>query len=429
MSAALSVCFFGIINAMVKAVQVVAFEGGALRAESSGAKSREAVLALPLSRLLVKTVRVPADEDAVEYSTRVLSAMSPYPDEELTVSVEKVRECESSQIVLAAALPESSAEDIASALDEAKLSVVRIDAIVLGELRGVWSRLGAAGRKVVLFVSPDSVSIIVVDGDVPSSIRAVPKTSDLRREITLSLLEAEDFGGAGSLSEIVVIDHEGEENSISPDRIGSFAVPVRSVTIGADAFFSGIAERNLEDGTLNALPATWRDVLEETRFKRKLVGFMAVACSLWALALGVLLGVPVAYGYMTDYQKGLCSSHAREYRAVSDKRSKVKLVRKYSDHSLGALEIMKAVSDSIPDGITLTSWDFKRDEGLSIRGDSDDSAQAYELKDSIAEKRFEGDDGEEGDVVFQSVKIGALNKHKDGKQKFGIECLFTVPEE
>ena len=52
-------------------------------------------------------------------------------------------------------------------------------------------------------------------------------------------------------------------------------------------------------------------------------------------------------------------------------RDKVKVVQKYSDHSRGALEIMKAVSDCLPlpDGadsscIELSSWSFKREDGV-----------------------------------------------------------------
>ena len=73
---------------------------------------REVVLGLPLTRLLVKLVRVPAEADVVETALPVLKAASPFPDDELTVGYEIVREGEDGKIVLAAALPESAADDI-----------------------------------------------------------------------------------------------------------------------------------------------------------------------------------------------------------------------------------------------------------------------------------------------------------------------------
>ncbi|MBQ6141347.1 MAG: hypothetical protein IJI54_08675 [Kiritimatiellae bacterium] len=424
---------------MDKVYQTAVFEGGVLRVMASGVKSREAALALPLGRLLVRLVRVAEGEDPVEVARGMLSAASPFRDESLAVGLEKVcDEADGRAVYLAAALPEGSADDIADALDAAKLNVVRVDALVLGELRGVWRAIGGEGRRLVVFEGPDGVSLVVLDADLPVSIRAASPGSDLRREAMLSLLEAEDFGGPKPLGEVVRVRREAEDSAAdsaaeppaepAPDPLASFGAPVRSIEIGADAGLAGIAERTAEDGSLNAMPDSWREVLAETRFKAKLLRNMIAAVAVWLVAMAVLFGVPVAYGYMTDHQKELCRRHAKQYKAVSDKKAKVKLVRKYSDHSRGALEIMKAVSDRLPDGVTLSSWDFTRDDGVRLRAESDDSSSAYQLKDALAEMCAEGEDGE-GEKIFEVVRLGALSKQKDGKQKFEIECSHRTEEE
>ena len=427
---------------MDKVYQTAVFEGGVLRVMASGVKSREAALALPLGRLLVRLVRVAEGEDPVEVARDVLSAASPFPDESLAVGLEKVcDEAGGRAVYLAAALPEGSADDIADALDAAKLNVVRVDALVLGELRGVWRAIGGEGRRLVVFEGPDCVPLVVLDADLPVSIRAASPGSDLRREAMLSLLEAEDFGGPKPLGEVVRVRREAEDSAAdsaaeppaepAPDPLSSFGAPVRSIEIGADAGLAGTAERTAEEGSLNAMPDSWRAVLAETRFKAKLMRNMIAAVAVWLVAMAVLFGVPVAYGYMTDHQKELCRRHAKQYKAVSDKKAKVKLVRKYSDHSRGALEIMKAVSDRLPDGVTLSSWDFTRDDGVRLRAESDDSSSAYQLKDALAEMCAEDEDGEdaEGEKIFEVVRLGALSKQKDGKQKFEIECSHKTEEE
>ena len=424
---------------MDKVYQTAVFEGGVLRVMASGVKSREAALALPLARLLVRLVRVAEGEDPVEVSRGVLSAASPFPDEPLAVGLEKVcDEANGRAVYLAAALPESSTDDIADALDAAKLNVVRVDALVLGELRGVWKSIGGEGRRLVVFEGPDGVSLVVLDADLPVSIRAASPGSDLKREAMLSLLEAEDFGGPKPLGEVVRVRRETEDSAAetaaepaaepAPDPLASFGAPVRAIEIGADAGLAGVAERTAEEGSLNAMPDSWRAVLAETRLKAKLLRNMIAAVAVWLVAMGVLFGVPVAYGYMTDYQKELCRRHAKQYKAVSEKKAKVKLVRKYSDHSRGALEIMKAVSDRLPAGVTLSSWDFTRDDGVRLRAEADDSSSAYQLKDALAEMRADGEDGE-GEKIFEVVRLGALSKQKDGKQKFEIECSHKTEEE
>lgn len=405
---------------MLKDLQVVAFEGGALRRLDASEKSREAVLALPLGRLLVKMLRVPADADAVTFATEALKAISPYPDEPLTVGVEVVRDEPSGKIVLAAALPESSADDIGEALDAERLSVVRIDVLAIGQLRGLWKALGSGNeRRLVLMKGVDAISLFVIDGDMPSAVRSIVDAGALRREVMLTLLEAEDFGGAHPLSEIVVV------GDLDVSSLQGLA-PIRTIEVGEDAALVGVAERTEDPSSLNALPDAWREMLEETRFKARLVKYLSVACGLWVLVMGVLFGVPVAYGVMTDHQRGLSKLHADEYRAVKEKRAKVFVVRKYSNRSRGALEIMKAVSDRLPEGITLSSWSFKREEGVRVSGEAETANQVYDFKNVMA-AMTDGEDGE-GELVFKNVKLNGPSAIKGGKQKFDLDLGYETEE-
>ena len=400
---------------------------------------REVVLGLPLSRLLLKMVKAPVGADPVETALPVLKAASPFPDDPLTVSCETVREDESGKVIIAAALPESAADDIGEALDAAKLSVVSIDSLVLGQLRGIWSALGeSAGRRMVIVRSVDCISIIVLDGDLPAAIRAIIDESELRREVTLSLLEAEDFGGSKKLEEIIVVAPANESDApvngeavpsplLELADLSSFA-PVRTITVGEDAALVGVAERAKEgESALNALPESWREMLEETRFKRKLHAYLAIAGGIWLLAMAVLFGVPMVYGFMADHQKSLSKQHQRQYAAVKEMKAKVDLIHKYSDHARGALEIMKAVSDRLPEGITLSSWSYKRDEGVRVSGDAESAEDVYVFKDAMDEMS-DGEEGEEGEKIFGLVSLSGPKASKTG-QRFDLDCQYESGEE
>ena len=396
---------------------------------------------MPLNRLLLKLVRVPSDADPVEFSLPLLKAASPFPDDELTVGCETVREDEGGKIVIAAALPESAADDIGEALDAAKLSVVRIDALVLGQLRGVWNALGeASGRRLVLTPTADCLSIVALDGDQPVAVRAITNVSELRRELMLSLLEAEDFGGAKKLEEIVVVEAAAESSgsteesvpsAFSPmgagteDSLSSFA-PVRRITVGSDAALVGVAERSSDEAALNALPASWGEMLEETRFKRKLTKYLAIAGGIWVLVMAVLFGVPVAYGFMTDHQKSLSKQHARQYQSVKEMKEKVKLIQKYSDHARGALEIMKALSDRLPSEVTLSSWSYRRDEGVRVAGDAETAEAAYAFKDAM-DALADGEE-EDGEKIFGTVLLNGPNASKGG-YRFDLDCQYHSGDE
>ena len=414
---------------MAETIQVVAFEGGELRPLGSEIVPGEAVLALPLSRLVVKMVRVSEEEDAVAAASGILAAISPFPDEPLTVSCETVRETEKGRVVLAAALPEGAADDIASALDAAKINVTRVDILSLGELRGLWPQLsdGRTGvRRLVLLKDVDCLSLFVLDDDQPSAVRAITSEGDLRREVMLSLLEAEDFGGTKPLSEIVTA------GDVDVSGLESFA-SVRRLETGEDRIalaLKGVEERTGEQSSLDALPESWREVLEETRFKAKLKKFLAISGGIWALVMLVLFGVPFVFGLLTDRQKSLCKEHSRQYKSVLAMKEKVNLVRKYSDHARGALETMKMVSDllPLPEGsdsscIELSSWNFKRKEddrtsGVRFSGEADSTALVYQFKDALA------DCG-----LFEQVDLQGPSAVKGGRQRFDMDCRFEKEEQ
>ena len=424
--------------------QVAAFEGGKLRVLASGEKSREAVLALPLNRLLVKMVRVPQDEDPVAFSEPILKTLSPFPDDALTVSCETVRDDGDGRVVIAAALPESAADDIGEALDAEKLSVVRIDSLALGQLRGIWNALGeSSARRLILLDSPDCLSCIVLDGDQPSAIRAITDRTNLWREVTLSLLEAEDFGGARKIDEIVVVETDSADDTGSTDStdtadsvdskgsndpfnvLAAFA-PIRRITVGADAALVGVTERAADEGGLNALPESWRELLEETRFKAKLIRYLAVAGGIWLLIMAVLFGVPMVYGFMTDHQKSLSKQHQRQYAAVKEMKAKVDLIHKYSDHARGALEIMKAISDRLPEGVTLSGWNYNREDGVRVSGDAETAEAVYAFKDAMDEMA-DGEDGQ-GERIFGAVELSGPNASKGG-YRFDLDCQYQREEE
>jgi len=408
-------------------VQFAAYEGGQLRVLASGEKGRETVLALSLNRLLVKMVRVPAGNDLVEYCRPLLHAISPFPDEPLTISCEIVRETEKGTVLIAAAFPEGAADDIGEALDAAKLHVVRIDSLVLGQLRGIWSALGeSSGRRLVLVRTVDCLTLVVLDGDQPSAIRAISGAADLRREVMLSLLEAEDFGGTRKLEEIVVVESSEEIAQAFETGILETFAPVRTLRVGSDAALVGVAERARDATALNALPESWREVLEDTRFKARLLKRLVIAGGVWLLIMGTLFGVPVVYDLMTDHQKSLSKQHARQFKAVKEMKAKVDLIHKYSDHARGALEIMKAVSDRLPEGITLSSWDYRRDEGVRVRGDSITAEAVYSFKDAM--DALAAGEEEDGEQIFPKVELQGPNASKGG-YSFNLDCQYQKSEE
>ncbi len=413
---------------MAESVPIALLEGGELKIPGSTGKLREIVLALPLCRLLVKVVRVPAEnaDDPEAFLEPILKAMSPFPDDPLKVSYETLSESEAGRVVLAAALPEGSAEDIATALDEAKLNVTRIDAIGLGRLPAIREKLAGAEKGVRLAVvigSSDGFVVFVLDDGRLSSLRAISRGSDLARELMLSLLDAEEFAGARELKEIVTA---GE---VPTEGFAAFA-PVRSVGPAPDPL-PGLTARALSETTLNPLPDSWREVLDETRFKRKMGIFFCVAGLLWLVVMAFFIGIPKYYRYKTKRLNTRPQQREQAAR-VREKKEQVEAVWAVSNHDYGALEVLRATVSVMPSsasGITLSRWNFKRDDTLTFSGTFEEAAkdEVWKFSDRLESLRLSAISENEEDAetpYFADVRLpnGIV------KRSFDVKCSFQEEE-
>lgn len=413
--------------------------------------TNEVVLSMPLSSLLVKVARTPVEErDSLsETAGEELGKVSPFPDETPVTGIETAAETDRELVTMFAALPETAAADIGDALDEAKVRVLRTDVTALGWLRNLWSRIvverrvednapcqDAASRIVVLMDFDDGWDVVVLDDGAPSLLRGLGRISDpaeLGREVTLSLLQA---GSTAEPGEIVVFSRREVDPAVV-ERLGTFG-PVRVERVDeSDANWGvdGVARRTQEGATLDVTPSDWGELREETRFKKKLTMFLAVAAAGWALVMAALFGGPIVYGHLAERQKTICKRHAKAFREVKDMRDKVKLVQQYSDHARGTLEMLKAVSDRMPEGVTLTSFNYKRGEKLSLVGEADQPTVVYDFKNALTEAAIvaedagsEGDAKAEGEKLFAEVTLTGPSKSRNG-HKFSIECLFESAEE
>lgn len=417
-------------------VQVATLEGGELKLPSSAGKLGEVVLAMPMNRILAKIVRIPAEslDDPVAFVTPTVKAMSPYPDDPLLVSCETLRETEAGRIVLAAALPENSADDLATGLDEASLNVTRIDALSLGQLPELLGRIGETAdeskRRVLLIASVDCLTAFVLDGALPVAVRAISHGSDMMRELMLLLMEAESFAGASALVEIVTA------GDVALDGVD--IAPVRALGEPGDPR-PVLASRALDPSTLDILPVSWREVLEETRFKQKMkIGF-GIAAAVWLLALTVFFAVPKFYSYKIDRLKDRQKEHRSLYDSVSRKREQVNAVKAISNHDYGCLETLRLLVRSMPaeNDFVLSRWVFKRNDQLTfqglVEGGAEDGADldgvAGVFKNNLANLRLSeatGDAADAGQRYFSSVSFDG----KRGDGKFSIRCIYPgSPEE
>lgn len=408
----------------------------AFRAAAQKFGVREFVLSLPLSKFLVKTVRLPAEarDDLIGAAQLELDGISPFPDEVLVPGYEIVAETDKEIVAVIAALPDAASAEISEALAAAKVHVTRTDATAFGWLRALWPKIcekADVKRRLVLLDMDDGWDLVVLDEGAPSFLRGLGQQvspSELGREVTLSLLQ---LGGADGVDEVVVCSR-GHVEPMFLQRLEIFG-PLREVLVD-DAFAGteGAARRTVEGATLDVTPEVWREALTENRFRKKMILALSIAGGIWLLIMGVLFGVDMTYDFMTDHQKGLQKDrkHQTAYKEVAALKSRVELIQRYADHAHGALEVFKTVSDALPNSETmmLSNFKYRRGESVRVMGTATEREDLRTFMDNLNGASFE--DASDGEKLFAKVEqSGGENISKKGTIRFTMEGFFHTEEE
>ncbi len=390
--------------------------------------TKEFVFSVPLSRLLVTVLRIPSekrDEIDLEISD-AFEKISPFQDEVLSPSYEIVSESESELVVIAAAFPQATADELGMALESAKVRITRTDATALGWLRAHWAeitKLPNVKRRLVLLNLDDGWDVFVLDDDAARMVRSVNSVENadaLSRELMLSLMDLESQGGEARQIEDVVVCSKGEVDSAIAKALELYGA-VRTVLID-DEFggIEGVARRSEEGSVFDVTPLEWSVAREETRFRKKLFTGLGIALGIWTFILLVLLGVPFVYGRMMNYEKSLSKAHKAQHAEVKEMRDRVKLIQRYSDHSKGSLEMLRRMADALPEGVTLTAFQYRNGVDLRVKGEAVERDPVYEFKDAFEAMREEG--------FFTTVNMTGPSASR-GMQRFEIVGSFETKEE
>ena len=408
---------------MAETSKIAVFRGGELQFLTTESHSSEVVLAMPLRRVIT-TIHFESREGANESP---LSSLTPFPDTPLTEVREVLRAKDSSELVLLAAFPEETGDDVGEKLDGAKLTVSRLDLLTMGSLRALITRgeIPDDGQRRLLLMKEDEDRVLIVlDGHMPLAMRALSAQENFRRESLLVLLTAEGLSGAARVVEFLVMEGCTEQ----PPVAGVTVRHVMALTDGELA--AALTARAADARAFDILPQGWRQMLIESRMRRKLARALGLAAFVWTLVMGVLFGVPFVYERLTNSRKAMMRAHARAYERVRDRKQQVEAVRNVSNHDTGSLEALRAVVSCLPEGIELSRWNFKRGDSLVFSATAADRNAVYTFKEALSDFKLGAITGDEDDLetpYFTRVdQRGSIIARQD---RFAFELVCSFKEE
>ena len=116
--------------------------------------------------------------------------------------------------------------------------------------------------------------------------------------------------------------------------------------------------------------------------------------------------------------------------------NRVALIDRYEDRSTCALEMLKLVSDSLPDddGMTFDFFRFRRGDSVFVRGKASQRESWRQLEQALRAaqaprpgKEDEADD--DAPPLFAEVKPSDSSQNRDGMFPFTVEAKFPVSKD
>ncbi len=399
------------------------------------------VLALPPDDLVAKVISLPPVEpDAIASMVRLqMEKLAPVSGDALEVASEVVGATEDSTRVFAVAMPMSKLDAIAESLAAADMRVSRIDSSLLCEWRMFQdcpAKPEFPGCSAVLFALPSGrCDLVIADASGPVFARSLgvhAADEGLVREIVLSVLNlGEDFSGIAP-DRLVYVADEAPPQTFSERIDQALGIGVDWLDAAAvGPYVEGVVRRDVEEGHLDIVPAAWRDVEKQSAMRGRLMAVLAAVLLVWVAAAAGLYLAPKFMQRRLDAVNTAIAAVQPSYRAVSDTRTKVRLIRSYQDRSHSLLDLLRAICVGMPDGIVFSSISYDKGGevqlnsksravgGVKIVGDADRSATVLAFKDVL-----------DGSGLFAPAKLsGPILDGKRQRYKFDIDSRFAEEED
>lgn len=342
-----------------------------------GKRVREAVIGFPADGVLFRVVRLPATspEELPPMLEAQIEKLSPFPTEEIGWDYIVLYQTEESISVAVAITRVERIEETLAPLREAGFEPVGLDLDVLGVDR--WLR--DEGRGVgpgwtgLVYCSNGHASLLVSRDGVPQALRPLPlpdEDAELEGEFARTITAvAADVGTVpeqitvvGATATADRIAAAARASGTTVDRVSPDEVP------GSPAV--GLVRRALEpkERRIDLLPAFWHRRRERGARLRTLVR------ALTALAIFCVLGAAVFFQIVRMRQNRLVALDTR----IREIQPQLLLARKFQQQNgvVGGfvavgdsgLEMLRLVSEKMPDGVSLTQYTFRKNQRVTVRG-------------------------------------------------------------
>jgi Tfp pilus assembly protein PilN len=391
-------------------------------------------IGIPASWVLLRIAELPSGspEEIKSMAELQIDKFSPFPIDESAFSYELLSEQNGRCRLLLSAIRTETINLLAGALKAAGIEPKWVDINLLGwwQLLQDAGKVHAAGVQVFIILEDTTCDLIITSSGIPLSMRSLSGMNDMpaseadeeiARETALTLASL-DLDREGEQPASFTIWHRGDSPAgligifESQFQINAHPEPLDSLPPLAEGLLKRTETRT--DGRMDLAPVAWLQTETALRTKRRVILFSIIAASLW------LTGMLALFGGL-QFQRNSINSLTSELTELKAPAEKVKAIRertqgltKYMDRSFSGLECLREVSDRLPPGITLKSFNYHKNKNLEMSGEADEYALIADFKKDLERSK-----------LFVASELTRTRRTKEGKEEFKIICTLPGGEQ
>lgn len=371
--------------------------------------------AVPSEHVLLRVMDLPPVDDDELASMVELQAdkVSPFPVENMVVSHEVLERDESRSRVLVAAARLDAIEAIGKRLGAAGIVPARVDAALLAWWRNLRDADAVApGRHLVLLLANSVPEAIVLEDGVPVVFRSLGTSMDrdepgiveeTAREVGYALMSLELEQGPAAACTVTVFYREEEPHGLLKALREECACKVHARPLAdLPTVAEGVARRAATGTALDLTPPAWTSEKLSRAFRRRMLAAVVLILLAWGLGVGGLFGMTVYEESKLASLQAIRETWRGPSLEVRSMRRRAYMIHRYMDRSDSALECLRETSSVQPPGVDLTSFSYRKGEGVKIRGHAAGVNEVYAFKSALdrselfPETRLEGPSAMQG---------------------------------
>lgn len=391
-------------------------------------------IGIPASWVLLRIAELPSGtpEEMKSMAELQIDKFSPFPIDESAFSYELLSEQDGRCRLLLSAIRTDTINLLAGALKAAGIEPKWVDINLLGwwQLLQDAGKVHTTGVQGFIILEDATCDLIITSAGIPLAMRSLSGMNDMpaseadeeiARETALTLASL-DLDREGEHPASFTLWHRGESPAgligifESQFQITAHTEPLDSLPPLAQGLLKRTETRT--GGRMDLAPVAWLQTETALRTKRRVILFSIIAASIW------LTGMLALFGGL-QFQRNRISSLTRELTELKGPAEKVKAIRertqaltKYMDRSFSGLECLREISDRLPPGITLKSFNYHKNKNLEMSGEADEYALIADFKKDLERSK-----------LFVSSELTRTRRTREGKEEFKVICTLPGGEQ